>query len=203
MGININTPQIIALRNEVERIFGKITSHSYLQKLSEEIEYKCKEHVSVSTLERLWNYSTRNVNNISVRILDIISRFVDAENWEHFCQEQQKNGNKESELFESKNAINCDNLKKGTLIKLGWAPDRICEIEYIGDNRFIATHTQNSSIKPGDSFKCLQMEQGRELYMDCFTRKGEEMNNNTARYVVGQSSGITIIGITQPSDKNS
>ena len=203
MGININTPQIIALRNEIERSFGKITSHSYLQKLSEEIEYKCKEHVSVSTLERLWNYSTRNVNNISVRILDIISRFVDAENWEHFCQEQQKNGNKESELFESKNAINCDNLKKGTLIKLGWAPDRICEIEYIGDNRFIATHTQNSSIKPGDSFKCLQMEQGRELYMDCFTREGEEMNNSTARYVVGQSSGITIIGITQPSDKNS
>lgn len=203
MGININTPQIIALRNEVERIFGKITSHSYLQKLSEEIEYKCKEHVSVSTLERLWNYSTRNVNNISVRILDIISCFVGAENWEHFCQEQQKNGNKESELFESKNAINCDNLKKGTLIKLGWAPDRICEIEYIGDNRFIATHTQNSSIKPGDSFKCLQMEQGRELYMDCFTREGEEMNNSTARYVVGQSSGITIIGITQPSDKNS
>ena len=89
MGININTPQIIALRNEVERIFGKITSHSYLQKLSEEIEYKCKEHVSVSTLERLWNYSTRNVNNISVRILDIISCFVGAENWEHFCQEQQ------------------------------------------------------------------------------------------------------------------
>ena len=203
MGININTPQIIALRNEVERIFGKITSHSYLQKLSEEIEHKCKEHISVSTLERLWNYSTRNINNISVRILDIISRFVDAENWEHFCQEQQKNGNKESELFESKNAINCDNLKKGTLIKLGWAPDRICEIEYIGDNRFIATHTQNSSIKPGDSFKCLQMEQGRELYMDCFTREGEEMNNSTARYVVGQSSGITIIGITQSSDKNS
>lgn len=203
MGININTPQIIALRNEVERIFGKITSHSYLQKLSEEIEQKCKEHISVSTLERLWNYSTRNVNNISVRILDIISRFVGADSWEDFCQEQQKNGNKESELFESKNAINCDNLKKGTLIKLGWAPDRICEIEYIGDNRFIATHTQNSSIKPGDSFKCLQMEQGRELYMDCFTREGEEMNNSTARYVVGQSSGITIIGITQPSDKNS
>ena len=203
MGININTPQIIALRNEVERIFGKITSHSYLQKLSEEIEHKCKEHISVSTLERLWNYSTRNINNISVRILDIISRFVDAENWEHFCQEQQKNGNKESELFESKNAINCDKLKKGTLIKLGWAPDRICEIEYTGGNCFVVTHTENSSINVGDSFKCLQMEQGRELYMDCFTREGEDMNNSTARYVVGQTNGITIIGITQPSDKNS
>ena len=124
-----------------------------------------------------------------------------ADSWEDFCNKYNKENNKESELFESKNAINCDKLEKGTLIKLGWAPDRICEIEYIGDNRFIATHTQNSSIKPGDSFKCLQMEQGRELYMDCFTREGEEMNNSTARYVVGQSSGITIIGITQPSDK--
>ena len=203
MGININTPQIIALRNEVERTFGKITSHSYLQKLSEEIEQKCKEHISVSTLERFWNYSTRNATNISVRILDIISCFVGADSWEDFCNKYNKESNKESELFENKETINSSTLKEGTRIKIGWLPDRICEVEYMGDNRFVATHTENSSIKPGDSFKCLQMEQGRELYMDCFTREGEEMNNSTARYVVGQSSGITIIGITQPSDKNS
>ena len=79
MGININTPQIWALRCEVEKVFWKISSHSDLEKLSEEIELKYKEHVSVSTLERLWNYSTRNATNISVRILDIISRIVGAD----------------------------------------------------------------------------------------------------------------------------
>ena len=203
MGININTPQIWALRCEVEKVFGKISSHSCLHKLSEEIEQKCKEHISVSTLERFWNYSTRNATNISVRILDIISCFVGADNWKDFCDKYHKNSNRESELFENKKTINCGTLKVGTQITIGWLPDRICVVEYMGDYRFVATHTKNSSIKPGDSFRCLQIERGRELYMDCFTRQGEEMDNSSARYVVGQANGITIIEIIPPSDKNS
>ena len=203
MGININTPQIWALRCEVEKVFGKISSHSCLHKLSEEIEQKCKEHISVSTLERFWNYSTRNATNISVRILDIISCFVGADNWKDFCDKYHKNSNRESELFENKKTINCGTLKVGTQITIGWLPDRICVVEYMGDYRFVATHTKNSSIKPGDSFRCLQIERGRELYMDCFTRQGEEMDNSSARYVVGQENGITIIEIIPPSDKNS
>ena len=201
MGININTPQIWALRCEVEKVFWKISSHSDLEKLSEEIELKYKEHVSVSTLERLWNYSTRNATNISVRILDIFSRIVGADNWKDFCDKYHKNSNRESELFENKKTINCGTLKVGTQITIGWLPDRICEVEYMGDYRFVATHTENSSIKPGDSFRCLQIERGRELYMDCFTRQGEEMENSSARYVVGQANGITIIEIIPPSDK--
>ena len=203
MGININIPQILALRCEVEKVFGKISSHSCLHKLSEEIEQKCKEHISVSTLERLWNYSTRNATNISVRILDIVSSYAGADCWEDFCNRLQKESNRESELFENKETINSSTLKEGTRIKIGWLPDRICEVEYMGDNRFVATHTENSSIKPGDSFRCLQIEQGRELYMDCFTRQGEDMDNSCARYVVGQANGITIIEMTPPSDKKS
>lgn len=203
MGININIPQIQALRCEVEKVFGKISSHSCLHKLSEDIELKCKEHISVSTLERLWNYSTRNATNISVRILDIVSSYAGADCWEDFCNRLQKESNRESELFENKETINCDTLKEGTRIKIGWLPNRICEVEYIGNYRFVATHTVNSSIKPGDSFRCLQIEQGRELYMDCFTLQGEDMNNSTSHYVVGQTNGITIIEIIPPSDKKS
>ena len=93
MGININIPQIQALRCEVEKVFGKISSHSCLHKLSEDIEQKCKEHISVSTLERLWNYSTRNATNISVRILDIVSSYAGADCWEDFCNRLQKESN--------------------------------------------------------------------------------------------------------------
>ena len=50
---------------------------------------------------------------------------------------------------------------------------------------------------PGDSFSCLQIQKGRELYMDCFARSGEEVCNSTNRYVVGQISGITIIEIVE------
>ena len=85
MSINIEMPQVAALRREVEKVVGNVGGHDKFVKLTELIENKCKEHISVTTLERLWGYSTRNANKISERILDIIARFVDANNWEDFC----------------------------------------------------------------------------------------------------------------------
>ena len=190
MGINIEDLRVQDLRKEVEKIVGRMNGHNKFLKLATLIEEKCKEHVSITTLERLWGYSTRNANNISERILDIIAEFVDAKSWDNFCNMP---GGKESQLLESNDVINCNELKKGTRIKLGWQPDRICIVEYLGNNRFIAIETENSSIKPGDSFSCLQIQKGRELYMDYFTLNGEAANNSNTRYVVGQINGLSIV----------
>jgi hypothetical protein len=51
---------------------------------------------------------------------------------------------------------------------------------------------ENSSIRPGDSFSCLLIEKGRELYMDNFTRSGEPESHGT-RYIVGKSNGLTSV----------
>ena len=191
MSINIDNQQVKELREEVEKIVGKISGHNKFIELTSLIEEKCKEHVSITTLERLWGYSTRNANNMSERILDIIAKFVDAKDWHHFCHTPRNN--KESELFRNDSVINCSKLEKGTRLRLGWMPDRICEIEYLGNNRFIATRTENTSIKQGDSFSCLLIQKGRELYMDYFTHSGERVNDSNARYVVGQINGLSIV----------
>ncbi len=191
MSINIDNQHVKELREEVEKIVGKISGHNKFIELASLIEEKCKEHVSITTLERLWGYSTRNANNMSERILDIIAKFVDAKGWHHFCHTPRNN--KESELFRNDGIINCSKLEKGTRLRLGWMPDRICEIEYLGNNRFIATRTENTSIKQGDSFSCLLIQKGRELYMDYFTHSGERVNDSNARYVVGQINGLSIV----------
>ncbi len=191
MSINIDNQHVKELREEVEKIVGKISGHNKFIELTSLIEEKCKEHVSITTLERLWGYSTRNANNMSERILDIIAKFVDAKDWHHFCHTPRNN--KESELFRNDGVINCSKLEKGTRLRLGWMPDRICEIEYLGNNRFIATRTENTSIKQGDSFSCLLIQKGRELYMDYFTHSGERVNDSNARYVVGQINGLSIV----------
>ncbi len=191
MSINIDNQHVKELREEVEKIVGKISGHNKFIELASLIEEKCKEHVSITTLERLWGYSTRNANNMSERILDIIAKFVDAKGWHHFCHTPRNN--KESELFRNDGVINCSKLEKGTRLRLGWMPDRICEIEYLGNNRFIATRTENTSIKQGDSFSCLLIQKGRELYMDYFTHSGERVNDSNARYVVGQINGLSIV----------
>ena len=68
----------------------------------------------------------------------------------------------------------------------------MCDIEYVGDYRFVAIRTENSSIKPGDTFHCFQIQTSRELYMDKFTRNGETEESN-ARYVVGQINGLSSV----------
>ena len=183
MNIRSDAPQVVALRNEVEKIAGTVSSHSVFEKLLGLIEIKCHEYVSVTTLERLWGYSTRGSNNISVRILDILARFTGSKDFKNFCEEVLKERCLESEMFVAKDAIICSELAVGTCIRLAWLPDRVCEVEYIGNNR----------IRPGDSFSCIQIQKGRELYMDCFARKGEPVGSD--RYVVGQLSGLTIVEI--------
>lgn len=190
MSVNIDTPLIAALKIEVEKVVGTISGHDKFVKLTELIESKCKEHISVTTLERLWGYSTRSANRISERILDIIARFVDAKSWDDFCC--KLNGNRESILFEGNDIINCDSLKIGSRIRLGWKPDRMCEVEYLGNYRFVATKVENSTIRSGDTFRCLQIQKGRELHMDNFTRCNEQ-ESSCARYIVGRTNGLTLL----------
>ena len=190
MSINLESPQINTLRCEVEKRIGKINGHDKLTRLEALIEDKCKEHISITTLQRIWGYSTRNASKISERILDIIARFVDAGSWEHFCA--KIGNNKESEIFQNSNSIDCSRLAIGTQLRLTWQPDRVCDIEYLGENRFVAVRSENATIGPGDTFRCLQIEKGRELYMDNFTRNGEPESN--ARYVVGKTNGLTYAG---------
>ena len=195
MSILIDSPQIKALRNEVEKRVGKINTHDKLTRLEGLIEDKCNDHVSITTLQRLWGYSTRNASNVSERILDIVSQFVDAKNWENFCATIKT----DSEQFYGEEVIDCRSLEVGTRIRLGWLPDRLCDVEYLGDNRFVAVKSENATIKAGDTFRCLLIEKGREFYMDNFTRCGEAESCGT-RYVVGKNNGLTLVQLIEKEE---
>ena len=69
MNIRSDAPQVVALKKEVEKKIGSISSHSAFERVSALVEAECSEHISVTTLERLWGYSTRGSNNISVQTL--------------------------------------------------------------------------------------------------------------------------------------
>ena len=192
MSIKIETPQIKTLLSEIDTILGHTNGHDKFVKLSNIIEEKCKEHISITTLERIWGYSTRNASNVSERTLDILAGVVGAKSWNDFCTLQSSK--KESEIFENDDTVNCDNIEKGTVIRIGWQPDRMCEIEYLGDYRFVATRTENATIEPGDTFRCLKIQKGRELLMDNFTRSDESEVSN-AQYLVGKINGLSVVEI--------
>ena len=196
MNFKTDLPQIAALRNRVEETVGfQMKTHNDFVMLVDFIERQLKEHMSETTLERVWGYSTRGYDTVSMRTLSVLARLVNANDWDSFCQMLRNEDQKESEIFTA-NSILSTNLTVGTRLRIGWQPDRLITVKYLGDNRFEAETTENSSIKPGDSFSCMQFQKGHELYMDMFQRANETSTPDpNARYVVGQRNGLTTLEV--------
>ena len=146
--------------------------------------------MSESTLERLWGYSTRHYDTVSVRTLNVLARFVGYHSWADFCTTSEQAAS-ESELFIDSALCSAD-LNIGDKLRIGWPPDRICIIRYLGDNNFIAEETENSTMHPGDTFSCIQLQKGRPLHLDNFRKEG---SSEKLRYVVGINTGLTILEV--------
>ena len=191
MNIKADIPQITLLKQHVEKSLDfSLTTHGDFVRLSAGIEFTMREHMSESTLERLWGYSTRRYDTVSERTLNVLARFVGLRSWEHFCQ-SISTAPGESELFTG-STINTSDLEVGSRIRIGWPPDRICVIRYLGDNSFVAEQTLNSTMQAGDTFSCLQFQKGRQLQMDNFCKMG---SSEMQRYIVGINTGLTTLEI--------
>lgn len=190
MSVSVNIPEITALRLRVEEKYGKpLETHNEFIFLVGAIESEIREHVSESTLERMWGYSTRGADAISLRTLNVLSRYVGASSWKGFCAYLKQSSPVESEEFSGDSVVS-STLVAGNRLHLGWLPDRLITVEYLGKNRFVVIESLNSSLQPGDSFECLQIQAGRPLYLDRFRRANA---GGETRYVAGERSGLTLV----------
>ena len=191
MNIKSDIPQIYVLRQRVEHKAGfPLDTHGDFLTLSAKIEACLREHMSESTLERIWGYSTRHYDTVSSRSLNVLSRFIGFHGWEEFCN-SLSSGNPGSELFDG-DSIDVAELESGARIRVGWAPDRTCIIRYLGDFRFIAEFTENSTMQPGDTFCCRQFQKNRVAHLDHFCKAGTEKRFT---YIIGKNTGITTLEV--------
>lgn len=189
MSISLNIPEISALKSRVEGVFGaSLQTHNAFIALADAIDKALREHVSESTLERLWRYSTRGVDAISVRTLDVLSRFCGFPTWKSFTESLKDE--RESEEFACDGIA--DDLYPGQILKLGWLPNRLISVRLEADGRYVVVESHNSSLRPGDSFVCNLFQLGRPLYMDRFRRNG---SSEESCYVAGERSGLTTLAI--------
>ena len=190
MSVSVNIPEISALRVRVEEVFGQpLQTHNGFLSLVDAVEAALRDHLSESTLERLWGYSTREADAVSLRTLDVLSRYVGAASWKGFCAALKESSPVESEEFSGESLVST-RLEPGSRLQLGWLPNRLVTVTYIGHNRFVVEESLNSSLQPGDSFECLQIQPGRPLYLDRFRRAGSSAES---RYVAGERHGLTSV----------
>ena len=192
MSIKSNIPQIAILRQRVEARFGKpLVVHADFVELVSQIEIQQRQHISESTLERVWGYSTRGYDTVSLRTLDVLSLYAESCNWQSFCANLARSRECESEMFDAE-VIAAYDLSVGDRLRIGWLPNRICEVRYLGDNRFVAEECCNSKLQPGDMFTCAQFTLGKELIMNNYT-SAANTGASLMHYKVGTLHGLTTL----------
>ena len=191
MSVSIHLPEVVALKRDVEnRSLITPRTHEDFKRLREIIFDSLNESVSESTLERIWSYSSRNIRNVSLYTLNVLSRYAVGSDWEEYCHNLAIRQKSESGIFDI-NGISTDQLRPGDRLIIGWQPDRLCRILYLGDNRFVAEETRNAKLKEGNTFSCLYFQLGQPLCLE--NLKSADGVISGKRYCAALNHGLSVL----------
>lgn len=153
--------------------------------LNEVIVNELNERVSVSTLKRIWGYSSYN-SKPSASILSSLCRLVGYRDWQDYVANRENTSRKPSETVMSDKIMVDTDLEVGAHLRLTWMPQRVCDIEYRGNNEFEVLSSVNTGIKPGDLFDCSLIVSGEPLWLSNLRQFGKA----PVAYVCGKMGGI-------------
>ena len=153
--------------------------------LSDVISNELNERISVSTLKRLWGY-TRYLSSPSNSTLSTLCRLLGFRDWQDYVANRENTSRKPSETVMSDKIMVDTDLEVGAHLRLTWMPQRVCDIEYRGNNEFEVLSSVNTGIKPGDLFDCNLIVSGEPLWLSNLRQFGKA----PVAYVCGKMGGI-------------
>ena len=189
MAIKTNTPEIVALKQAVEKRFGHpIESRTDFTLLAYDIERTTNNHIAENALRRLWGRIAA-YDTVFTRPLDVMCKYIGHEHWKNFCTFLKKETNSDSDIVKQGMSIKVEDLTPGDKIRIGWLPDRVCIVEYVGGRTFKAIDAVNATLQTGDTFECSLMLKNYPLFVDNLVHGGE----HCPRYSMGLTSGLTTL----------
>ena len=157
-------PELAYLLTEVEKKYGRrIATTTDFESLSVVIEHTIGELISSSTLKRLWGYVSLNPTP-RIATLDVLARFIGYKDFKGFCEGLKESQAFTSTFFSSKCQTVAE-LSEGAKVTLGWAPNRLVILNYLGSFEFEVIRSENSQLKPGDRFELSEIIIGYPLYI--------------------------------------
>ena len=176
--------ELAFLKQAVERKYGsKPASTAAFVRLSEEMD----EPVSPSTLKRIWGYVGMQVEPRKTT-LDLLARYAGFRDYRAFLEDLQTTKMASSGYFNA-TRLDAAALQKGDTVQIGWRPDRVVSLCYLGDRRFRVTASEHSKLQPGDEFEAASIVKGFPLILPSILRDGQE----TESYIAGRDGGIVLI----------
>lgn len=179
------TEAIKILCERIEELYKcKIACPSDFTWLSEELA-KRGEHVSPSTLKRMWHYipSSGTPRNSS---LSALARQLGYNDFSHFVTSLTDDSEQSSLPVPGATLHPRKELSTNARLRLTWAPSRIVIIRHLGNANFVVESSQNSKLAAGDTFNCELLIEGEQLYLDNLV----QADRPPTGYVCGKCGGI-------------
>ena len=187
----MNTPEIEELKLLVERKYGRVLGTTTdFEEFSLHVCRQCGMRLSASTLKRIWGYV--GDSHMPRRCtLDILARYIGHGDYNEFkCW--LKTSTRYNSSFFAASQLTSSELAPGASVEIGWSPNRLVRLGYLGDSLYEVVCSANSKLQPGDRFVtgCFITEQ--PLYLPFIERGGIR----TTPFVAGRNGGLTIIKVT-------
>ena len=174
------------IRQEIETALNRqMKTPKDFEHLRDRIYARLHVLVSRTTLMRLWGYVDEDVQP-RVSTLTILAQFLGYRDWEEYCQNAQLPKDQQSSPVMNRRLSVASDLVRGERIRLAWQPDRVCVVEYLGELSFRVASSENTRLRPGDTFQCSLIIEGEPLYIDHLIQE----NRPAIAYVCGKKSGV-------------
>ena len=152
--------------------------------LSLDIESKTGVRIGATTLKRLVGFA-QDERTPHTSTLDAIARYLGYAHWDELSKIED-NGN--SDFGAPDDEIRSADMQPGTHVEITYLPDRRLTLEYLGDNRYRVTDSENSKLQNGDEVEILNFVLHHPLLVVNVWRNGESLGQFTAGRVSGLSS---------------
>ena len=185
--MNMSTPEIEELKRIVEQRYGKrLLTTTDFEVFSLHLQKKYGLTVSSSTLKRLYGY-VGDMHKPRVATLDQLAVYIGHRNYTAFVEWLKTISRYNSSFFNASQVLS-SSLAVGDMVEIGWSPNRLLLLEYLGDSTYRVTESHNSKMQVGDTFVSGCFIIGYPLYLPNLIRNGEP----TPSFVAGRNGGLTI-----------
>lgn len=183
-----NNQNVLLLRNLIEESMSrKFETPNDFECLATMINVRLNDSLSISTLKRIWGYID-GYSTIREKTLNVLSRFVGYSDYQTFVDEYCTCEDAVSSKRLFNQSLDTADLSLYSHVEIQWNPDRLCYLQYLGNNKFQVILSRNSKLSEGDTFKCNAFYLNQPLILDEFVHE----NQPACKFVVGNRGGLTV-----------
>lgn len=163
---------------------NNLRSPSDCEYLALDIESKTGVHFGATTLKRLIGFA-QDERTPHTSTLDAVAKYLGYAHWDELSKIEDK-GNSSFDTPEDELRSAC--LQLGAYVEITYLPDRRLILQYLGDNRYHVTKSENSKLQKGDEVEIQNFVLHHPLFVVNVCRDGESLGQFTAGCVSGLSS---------------